>query len=339
MLMPAQNDIDKRLLAGADIVVAIFGTRIGTPTEDAVSGTVGEIKRHVAERKATMIYFSEVPVPPSSIDQQQYRAVQDFKAEIQNGGTYWSFTSHEDFRSKFGHHLDIELNKPEYRWLQLLEVPDEKQENISAGALQLLSAAAREDDGMLLLQDTVGGIGLRVGDREFTDGTARSAAKLRAVIAELVNARMLETVNKHIYRLTDAGFAMADAEEAKLPVVVSLSIEGDPESQHLDIETSKDITLQRLEYQTSTFVSVSTQQLSGNGRSLKVEFSRDQIAELYQSPRADKAAYDLSGPANLKLSFFVEGKPKSVTLPVLIVPKFVKNTRWITFTGSGTYSA
>lgn len=46
---PQQGDspqaiINRQLLDDADIVVAIFGTRIGTPTEEYVSGTVEEVK-------------------------------------------------------------------------------------------------------------------------------------------------------------------------------------------------------------------------------------------------------------------------------------------------------
>jgi len=41
---PPQNILNERLVLDADIVVGIFGTRIGTATADFISGSVEEIK-------------------------------------------------------------------------------------------------------------------------------------------------------------------------------------------------------------------------------------------------------------------------------------------------------
>jgi hypothetical protein len=57
--------INRQLLDEADIVVGIFGTRVGTRTEKYVSGTVEEIKRHVAAGKTAKVYFSDIPVSPA----------------------------------------------------------------------------------------------------------------------------------------------------------------------------------------------------------------------------------------------------------------------------------
>ncbi len=109
-----QKIINENLLIDADIAVGIFGTRIGTATDDYISGTVEEIKKHVAAGKLAMLYFSRVPVDISTVDLTQYQALLAFKEECRQGGLYSEFETHEDFRTKFGHHLDIELNKPQY---------------------------------------------------------------------------------------------------------------------------------------------------------------------------------------------------------------------------------
>jgi hypothetical protein len=69
-----QHILNDRLVFDADIVVGIFGTRIGTATAEFISGTVEEIKRHVTAGKLAMLYFSRVPIDPTSIDQQQWAA-------------------------------------------------------------------------------------------------------------------------------------------------------------------------------------------------------------------------------------------------------------------------
>jgi len=114
---PPQSIINRQLLSEADIIIAIFGTRIGTPTEEHVSGTVEEIKKHVAAGKMAKIYFSDVPIAPSVVDAAQYASVRKFREECRNMGLYATFNSTEEFRREFSHHLDIELNHARYRWL------------------------------------------------------------------------------------------------------------------------------------------------------------------------------------------------------------------------------
>jgi len=100
---PPQTILNRQLVDEADILIGIFGTRIGTPTEDHVSGTVEEIKKHVAAGKTAKVYFSDVPVPPSSINNAQYESVQQFRQECQSTGLYATFSSSEQFRADFSH--------------------------------------------------------------------------------------------------------------------------------------------------------------------------------------------------------------------------------------------
>ena len=79
-----QHILNERLLLDADIVVGIFGTRIGIATTDFISGSVEEIKRHVAAGKLAMLYFSHVPVDPHSIDQKQWGGVTGFQGGMQD---------------------------------------------------------------------------------------------------------------------------------------------------------------------------------------------------------------------------------------------------------------
>lgn len=103
-----QAIINRQLLDEADIVVAIFGTRIGTPTERYVSGTVEEIKKHVGAGKTAKIYFSDVPVPPSSLNPDQYALLQEFRKECQSTGLFATFNDAQQFRVDFRQHLDLD---------------------------------------------------------------------------------------------------------------------------------------------------------------------------------------------------------------------------------------
>ncbi|MGB8477606.1 MAG: hypothetical protein WCE63_02025 [Acidobacteriaceae bacterium] len=117
----AQTVLHHQILDDADIVIGIFGPRIGTQTEEYISGTVEEIKKHVAAGKAAKIYFSEVPVVQKRADQNQYALVQEFREELDSSGLYSIYESMQQFRDNFEHHLALEMNHPRYRWL---EAPD-----------------------------------------------------------------------------------------------------------------------------------------------------------------------------------------------------------------------
>ncbi len=122
----AQTVINHPILDDADIVIGIFGPRIGTSPKEYINGTVEEIKKHVAAGKTAKVYFSEVPVAPKNVDQHQYALVQKFREDLNSSDLYATYKSMEQFRDDFGHHLALEMNHPRYRWL---DVPDRTAQN------------------------------------------------------------------------------------------------------------------------------------------------------------------------------------------------------------------
>lgn len=77
-----QAIINKQILSDCDLLVAVFWTRIGSPTGAAVSGTVEEIQEHVRAGKSAMIYFSSAPVRPDSVDEKQYAALRNSNRSV-----------------------------------------------------------------------------------------------------------------------------------------------------------------------------------------------------------------------------------------------------------------
>ena len=53
------------------MVVAVFWSRFGSPTEEYASGTEEEIERMLDSGKPVMLYFIERDVPMSLIDAEQ----------------------------------------------------------------------------------------------------------------------------------------------------------------------------------------------------------------------------------------------------------------------------
>ncbi|MHB8154017.1 MAG: DUF4062 domain-containing protein [Bacillati bacterium] len=75
----AQAIINKQVLDKCDLLVGVFWTRIGTETGDFASGTVEEIEKHIKTGKPAMLYFSNQPVVPDSVDANQYSKLKEFK--------------------------------------------------------------------------------------------------------------------------------------------------------------------------------------------------------------------------------------------------------------------
>ncbi|UVS77345.1 hypothetical protein Actkin_01054 [Actinokineospora sp. UTMC 2448] len=89
---PAQELINAQAVDESDIVFALFGSRLGSPTAAAVSGTVEEIKRAVEQGKPVHLYFSTAPLP-HDVDTTQLEGLREFKREIQSRGLLGEFSN------------------------------------------------------------------------------------------------------------------------------------------------------------------------------------------------------------------------------------------------------
>ncbi len=95
-----QAIINKQVLKGCELLIAVFWTRLGTPTGKHASGTVEEIEEHLKAGKPAMLYFSSAPVLVESVDQKQYNALQKFKEQCRQRGLIEEFVEPVEFRRR-----------------------------------------------------------------------------------------------------------------------------------------------------------------------------------------------------------------------------------------------
>ena len=95
---------DKERHFGGDILVAIFWSRLGSPTGVTASGSIEEIEKHRGAKKPTMIYFSNAPVP-HDVDTKQYEDDRKLRRKYESEGLLGTFEHSEDFRRVFTHDL------------------------------------------------------------------------------------------------------------------------------------------------------------------------------------------------------------------------------------------
>ena len=60
---PAQLSINEQIVDDCDLGIALFWSRLGTPTEIAESGSVEEIDRLTTAGIRVLVYFGYMPVP------------------------------------------------------------------------------------------------------------------------------------------------------------------------------------------------------------------------------------------------------------------------------------
>ncbi|MBM7795794.1 DUF4062 domain-containing protein [Pseudoglutamicibacter cumminsii] len=117
-----QEIINAQGVDGADIVVALFGSRLGSPTPDAVSGTVEEIERAVDSGKPVHLYFSRAPLP-HDVDTVQLEGLRDFKNEIRERGLLGEFDDIRQLENQIWSAIDHDLAKIDPSITGVLHVP------------------------------------------------------------------------------------------------------------------------------------------------------------------------------------------------------------------------
>jgi hypothetical protein len=222
-----QQMINDRVLAHADLLVGIFWARVGTPTGKAISGSIEEIEEHRRHGKPVMLYFSNAPVVPDSIDQSQYEQLKKFKKWATGEGIVWSYEDREDFRSIFRHQLQLTLRDNPYLRGFFAENADTDVEPnlsraalvapLSGDALELLRVAATDDQdqGTILILRGADGAHVQAGHQNFGEwGDRRSAARWQAAVGELRSQGLVErrggTSGVDVFEITHAGYRLLE---------------------------------------------------------------------------------------------------------------------------------
>lgn len=216
-----QELINKRVLQDCDLLVAIFWTRIGTPTGKAQSGTVEEIEEHVSSGKPAMIYFSAKPVSLPTVELTQYSDLKAVQAEWSRRGLVETYDTSEQFRHKFTKQLQLCLRKNEYLTdlVGANSQVDERTERLegrgpklSADARELLKAAGGDTHGMIMKREFLNGQQINAGERVFGNDSRREFSRWVAAIDELVNCGLITArgYKGDLFELTHEGWLLAE---------------------------------------------------------------------------------------------------------------------------------
>lgn len=106
----AQEVINSQGVDQADIIIAIFGSRLGTETASFDSGTVEEVERALRQEKPVHLYFSSAPLP-STVDTVQLEALREFKASMLNRGLLGEYATLTELNMEVWKALDHDIDQ------------------------------------------------------------------------------------------------------------------------------------------------------------------------------------------------------------------------------------
>lgn len=216
----AQEVINQQVLDKCDLLVGVFWTRIGTPTERHISGTVEEIEEHIARGKPAMLYFSSQPVVMDSVDLDQFQKLKSFKSSCLSRGLCEIYDNYSEFKEKFYRHLQLKLNQHPLFQLQdsaseYAEISESRSKfpNLSSEAKILLKEASQDSGGTIIHARYIGGTAVQAnGKNLIPSDDRREVAKWEEALAQLVTEELVVDMSGkgEVFQITNMGYQTAD---------------------------------------------------------------------------------------------------------------------------------
>lgn len=187
-----QKLLNEQLVEKSDLMICIFGTRLGSPTDTEISGTVEEIKEHRKAGKDVMVFFKNSVDDISSVDLQQLQKIKDFKESIKNDVLWQEFSDVKDFEKKLSDALQLFINS---NWLKdSIDNEKEHSEEIlfSDSEKQILLSWINSRNTNCFQVRTKDGSIYFVGDNEYQVKDGRELAEFEDFLNRLQEAGFIE---------------------------------------------------------------------------------------------------------------------------------------------------
>ena len=206
-----QHFLNQQLVEKSDLLICIFGTRIGTPTGKDISGTVEEFKEHVKVGKNVMMFFKNTAENVSSLDPQQLQQLNEFKQSIKESVLWWDYQKAENFKDLLFSKLQLYIND---NWLSEKQLRD----NVSKTIIDSLTnfdkerlAKWSEGDGEVWISDTMDGRTILIGESEYEVSSGKEKAEVDDFFQRMRNIDFAQidrydNYGNPIYTLTKKGY-------------------------------------------------------------------------------------------------------------------------------------
>ena len=259
-----QDLINAQLLERCDFLVAIFWSRIGSPTKSDPSGTIQEL-REFGETKGherILLFFSTCALP-HDLDTAQLSALREFKKSVQDKGVYIEYDSPNGFSSLFRQQLDLALNSIAETMSPVVTSNEERELLVfSPEANTLLAAAVLDERGIVSVSRTRSGHEVIIKRVCYSRGNdPRSESRWEDGIIQLERVGFIVDLGnkREVFRLTKKGFEGTD----QTWYVLLLRVLAEMQSSEYDIINLTDIAKRKF-----------------FGQSIPLSFVQEKVAEL-----------------------------------------------------------
>lgn len=100
-----QSLLNRQMVHNCDAMIAIFRSRLGTPTEKYLSGTIEELETLNSVGKEVMVYLYQGPIAQDIATSNEYSGYRDFALSLQSTSLYSGFSDDSDFKNKLSSHI------------------------------------------------------------------------------------------------------------------------------------------------------------------------------------------------------------------------------------------
>ena len=222
----AQSLINSQVVNKSDMAIAIFWSKLGTPTDNHPSGSVEELEAHIEDGKPAMVFFSKANLP-NDIDTTQVDNLRSFKSTISNRCFYSEYENMTDLSEQLDRHLHNSMKKHFGPYAKPDQIDKTTNDyDITPESLKLLRQIAESRTECMMVGSNLNEYSVSIdGVDLITDGGSRVAAKIKAQISELESNGFLESIEGKgsAYELTDNGFSLIDEADIKEPGQLKLS--------------------------------------------------------------------------------------------------------------------
>jgi len=102
---PVQTVINRQLVDDCDFGLAVFWSRLGTPTAEHESGSVEEIERLLGRGAHVIVYLSLKAIPQHALQDEEYSRLRTAKERFEKQGLVANYTSTSNLREQVLLHL------------------------------------------------------------------------------------------------------------------------------------------------------------------------------------------------------------------------------------------
>lgn len=201
-----QESLNHQLLEQADLIIAIFWTKLGSPTKEYSSGSVEEITKHIQQEKKALIYFSNKDVNLQMVDLEQYRDLQEYKKSIQGSAFYKQFSSESEFKNLLNDDIQLIANELGANDIIIKNQPTQAKVQFSEMELKVLKVMKEKEQLQFIKMmggTTFGGYLIR---------NQRQLAEIEEAIDSLEDRGFIKATSykRNLFDLTSAGYRICD---------------------------------------------------------------------------------------------------------------------------------